>query len=217
MERRVLVETVLSAVDASDSTFQIRLVHPDEHLELRAVRLSAHAYGPHLAEHLVKESAAEASFWRQRAEKGALGETMATFIARESNGFVGVVDGFLSDDGRTVEIGGMWVSPSLRRSGIGRSLLAAVCAWASQRSTCTSGRGSSSPAARTSPERACDSSASFDVVAAGAFALPCASVRQCSLKPLGDSCASRWGAQGGKRLTPSGATAARPKIQIRAS
>lgn len=121
---------MLSALDASDSTFQIRLVHPDEHLELRAVRLSALAYGPHLAEHLVKESAAEASFWRQRAEKGALGETMATFIVRESNGFVGVVDGFLSDDGRTVEIGGMWVSPSLRRSGIGRSLLAAVCAWA---------------------------------------------------------------------------------------
>jgi len=117
-------------LDESSSTFQIRLVRPDEHLELRAVRLNALAYAPHLAEHLVKESAAEASFWRQRAEKGALSETMATFIATESAGFVGVVDGFLSDDGRTVEIGGMWVSPSLRRSGIGRSLLAAVCAWA---------------------------------------------------------------------------------------
>jgi ribosomal-protein-alanine N-acetyltransferase len=114
----------------SDSTFDVRLVHKDEHLELRAVRLSALAYTPLLAEHLSRESAAKASFWRERAERGALGKTMATFVATEGNGFFGIVDGFLSDDGLTMEIGGMWVSPSLRRSGVGQTLLTAVCAWA---------------------------------------------------------------------------------------
>ena len=120
-------------MDRPSSTFQVRLVRPDEHVALRAVRLSALAYSAHLAEHLAKENAEGASFWVERAETGALGETMATFIATESNGVVGIVDGFLSDDRRMVEIGGMWVNPPVRRAGVGRDLLAAVCAWARSR------------------------------------------------------------------------------------
>jgi ribosomal protein S18 acetylase RimI-like enzyme len=96
-----LLDTVASAVDLPDSTFQVRLVRRDEHVELRAVRLSALAYSAHLAEHLAKENAEGASF--------------------------------LTDDRRIVEVGGMWVTPSVRRSGVGRDLLAAVCAWARSR------------------------------------------------------------------------------------
>lgn len=33
---------------------------------------------------------------------------MATFVVEE-NWFVGIVDGFLAEEGRTVDIGGMWV------------------------------------------------------------------------------------------------------------
>jgi GNAT superfamily N-acetyltransferase len=74
--------TVASPADLADSTFQVRRVRPDEHVELRAVRLSALAYSAHLAEHLAKENAEEASFWVE---------------------------------------------------GVGRDLLAAVCAWARSR------------------------------------------------------------------------------------
>jgi GNAT superfamily N-acetyltransferase len=59
--------------------------------------------------------------------------TMATFVAVGRSGLAGIVDGFLSEDGGTVDIGGMWVSPSLRRLGIGGSLVRAVCDWARER------------------------------------------------------------------------------------
>jgi GNAT superfamily N-acetyltransferase len=118
-----------SSVDMPDSRFDVRLIRPDEHVELRTARLTALAYSPLLANHLAKEAQEGEAFWIARAERGGLGETMATFVATEPSGFVGIVDGFLSDDGRMVEIGGMWVSPHVRRSGVGRELLAAVCAW----------------------------------------------------------------------------------------
>lgn len=112
---------------------QIRLVRPEEHAELREVRLSALAYSPLLDEHLAEERAAPSDFWRKRAAQRAEAIESATFVADDDGTFVGVADGFLADGGRTVEIGGMWVSPALRRSGIGRDLLGAVCDWARER------------------------------------------------------------------------------------
>jgi GNAT superfamily N-acetyltransferase len=58
---------------------------------------------------------------------------MATFVAEVENGFAGIADGFLKEGEGVVEIGGMWVAPSLRRSGVGRALLAALCEWARSR------------------------------------------------------------------------------------
>lgn len=101
----------------------------DEHDALRDVRLRALSYSPVLADHLARESAADESFWRGRAAKGAAGSETGTFVADSSDGFVGIVDGFLAPDRRTVDIGGMWVSPDRRRSGIGSALLDAVCDW----------------------------------------------------------------------------------------
>lgn len=113
-----------------DSAFQIRLVGTDEYVELREVRLHALAHASHLADDLARESAADENFWRERTKQAASGVTVATFVAADSNRFVGVVDGFLSDDGRTVEIGGMWVDPTVRRTGVGRRLLTAITSWA---------------------------------------------------------------------------------------
>lgn len=115
------------------SLIEVRLVGADEYAELKEVRLSALAYSDHLVEHLTRESAAPLGFWRDRAERGAAGTTMVTFVAAGESGFAAVADGFLSEDGGTVQIGGMWVSPALRRSGIGRALLGAVCEWARER------------------------------------------------------------------------------------
>jgi hypothetical protein len=64
---------------------------------------------------------ADQSFWRERAAKAASGETTATFVATQSDRFVGVIDGFLSEDGHTVEVGGMWVLFSVERASGGDS------------------------------------------------------------------------------------------------
>jgi GNAT superfamily N-acetyltransferase len=120
-------------MSADSSLIQVRLLGADEHAELKEVRLSALAYSDLLVEHLARESAAPLDFWRDRAARGAAGVTMVTFIAVGESGFTGVVDGFLSEDGGTVEVGGMWVSPSVRRLGIGRALLRAVCEWGRER------------------------------------------------------------------------------------
>ena len=117
-------------MSARRSDIRVRLVGATEHAELRAARLWSLADSDHLVEHLRRETAAPLDFWRDRAERGAAGTAMATYVAVDESEFRGLIDGFLSEDGRTVEIGGMWVSPALRRSGIGRELLGAVCEWA---------------------------------------------------------------------------------------
>lgn len=119
------------------STFEIRIVRPSEHDELRQVRLSALAYTPELARQLAEEEAAPSRFWRDRARKAAEAVSCVTFVAIAEGTFVGVVDGFLTAEGEAVEIGGMWVDPNRRRAGIGHALLAAVCNWARQRGALT--------------------------------------------------------------------------------
>lgn len=120
-------------MSGDSSSILVRLINADEYVKLREVRLNALAYSDHLAEHLAMESEAPPSFWRERAERGAAGATMATYVAVGRSGLDGVVDGFIYEDDSTVEIGGMWVSPSHRRQGIGRALLEAVCEWARER------------------------------------------------------------------------------------
>lgn len=112
---------------------QIRLVRRHEQAKLRRVRLKALAYSPHLADDLADETAAPPAFWRDRAERAASATTMATFVAVEKSSFVGIVDGFLAEDGGAVEIGGMWVSPDKRGAGIGQELLSTICKWARER------------------------------------------------------------------------------------
>ena len=138
---------------------EVRLVRPHEWWELRRVRLSALGYSPHLADQLANETAAPPSFWRDRAERAASATTTATVVAVDAGAFVGVVDGFVTPAG-TVEIGGMWVNPRRRRTGIGRDLLSAVLAWGRERGAARAGLwvGESNEAARALYE-----SAGFDV------------------------------------------------------
>ena len=101
---------------------------------------------------------------------------MATFVAVDDEGssFVGVVDGFLSDDGETVEIGGMWVDPRLRRTGIGRELLVAVCDWARARGARKAGlwvRAANAPARLFYERAGFDVAATSDTAATAGFRL----------------------------------------------
>ncbi len=134
---------------AHATDIEIRLVRGREHPELRRARLSALAHTRHLADHLAKETAEPPSFWHDRAKKAASAKTMATFVAVEEDGFVGIIDGFLAEDGHTVEIGGMWVHAQRRRTGIGGELLSAILSWARERGATQAGlwvRASNEPA-----------------------------------------------------------------------
>jgi GNAT superfamily N-acetyltransferase len=92
---------------------------------------------------------------------------MATFVAVDGEAFpfVAVIDGFLSDNGDTVEIGGMWVDPRLRRTGIGHELLVAVCDWARERGA---GRAGLWVRAANTPARFLYERAGFEVAAKSA-------------------------------------------------
>jgi GNAT superfamily N-acetyltransferase len=136
-------------VSRNSREIEIRLVRRHEDRELREVRLSALAYSPHLADHLASETAAPPAFWRDRAERGALASAMATFVAVDSGAFVGIVDGFMTEQSETVEIGGMWVSLDRRRFGLGSGLLDAILGWARDRGASRAGlwvRESNEPA-----------------------------------------------------------------------
>lgn len=125
---------------------QIRLVGRHEQAELRRVRLSALAYSP-LADHFAKEAAAPPAFWTERAERASSAKTMATSWPSRRTG--SSEDGFLAEDGRTVEIGGMWVHPERRRTGIGGELLSLILGWARERGATRAGlwvRASNTPA-----------------------------------------------------------------------
>jgi GNAT superfamily N-acetyltransferase len=64
------------------------------------------------------------------------------------------IDGFLAEDRETIEIGGLWVSPKRRRTGIGSELLSAIVVWAQERG------GSSAGLWVRTPTRALESSTS---------------------------------------------------------
>lgn len=69
-----------------------------------------------------------ASFCHYRTQEGAW------FVsASDHDEFVGMALGFLDDESKTAYLGGMWVEPGLRRSGIGRTLVGTVIEWARTR------------------------------------------------------------------------------------
>jgi ribosomal protein S18 acetylase RimI-like enzyme len=53
-------------------------------------------------------------------------------VAVEGDAAVGMAGGFVPE-GDTVQLWGMWVAPEARGSGVGRSLVEAVLAWARER------------------------------------------------------------------------------------
>ncbi len=90
---------------------------------MRALRGAPEAYGTSAAEaeRLTTEE------WRQRLR------ARVAFVAVDGDSVVGLACGVRGDGPSQAELISMWVDPSWRRRGIGRTLVDAVVAWAAER------------------------------------------------------------------------------------
>ena len=110
----------------------VRRIHADESLRLRAIRLNALADAPNaFGSTLQEEQARSSEHWTRDAQEAAGSDTMAIFVAEEQERWYGLVRGFVHEEySEIVRIASMWVDPSRRRSGVGSSLVEAVIDWA---------------------------------------------------------------------------------------
>jgi RimJ/RimL family protein N-acetyltransferase len=113
----------------------IRRTTADDWRALREVRLAALADSPDaFGSTLEREHDADESDWLGWITgEGWQGE-VATFVAEEGSGFVGMATGFdPGDEPGVVHLFATWVRPDRRRAGIGRELVTAVVDWAGAR------------------------------------------------------------------------------------
>jgi GNAT superfamily N-acetyltransferase len=111
----------------------IRQIRAEEGEQFRAVRLQAIADSPSaFGSTLAETEARPPEYWAHRAGRGAAGEETVLFVAEEAGGWVGVVGGFLEEEGgaRSVDLVSMWVNPAFRRQGLARQLVERLIAWA---------------------------------------------------------------------------------------
>lgn len=110
----------------------VRRVERDEGSTLKETRLAALEDSPFaFGSTYDAEARMTDPEWTERATRGASGIDRVTFFAVVDDRIVGLVGGFLAEDGRSVvELVSMWTSPVTRRSGAGRALVGAVVHWA---------------------------------------------------------------------------------------
>jgi GNAT superfamily N-acetyltransferase len=107
-------------------------VEPGDGLLLKSVRLAALAESPDAfsASHAA-EAARHDEEWTERAQVGSIGALRITLFAEGAQGVVGLIGGYrATESSTTVELVSMWVDPSARRAGVGRTLVEAILDWA---------------------------------------------------------------------------------------
>jgi GNAT superfamily N-acetyltransferase len=112
----------------------VRRIRPDEGARLRDVLLSALRDSPSaFASRAEAEAARPFAHWSQRASETANGGHSAIFLAIRGRHVAGIVGAFQPDlDLPVVRLGTMWTAPEHRGLGLGRRLVEAVLAWASE-------------------------------------------------------------------------------------
>src|SRR5512132_2335829 len=107
----------------------IRVVQDEEWERARDLRLRALADAPEaFARSLEEEERLSESEWRDFVSTS---DSRVWFVeATDDDEFVGMAFGFLDDPSKTAHLGGMWVEPGGRRSGIGKRLVESVVEWA---------------------------------------------------------------------------------------
>lgn len=98
-------------------------------VRLRALEDAPYAFGSTIE----RERGRTEAEWRKWAGPGRWPNGV-TFVATESDRFVGLAAGFPEEDEPdAVHLVSMWVDPSIRRTGVGRALIDAVVGWARER------------------------------------------------------------------------------------
>jgi GNAT superfamily N-acetyltransferase len=115
---------------------EIRRIHGDEWLPLRALRLRGLADSPAaFGSTLAQEAAFPDAVWQARARRGSEGAEQVTVVAERGGEWVGLATGLAVDpDGDAGPLlVGMFVAPGARREHVGTALVEAVSAWARTR------------------------------------------------------------------------------------
>jgi GNAT superfamily N-acetyltransferase len=110
----------------------VRRIHANEGLRLRAIRVNALADAPNaFGSTFEEEQALLPEHWTRHAQEGAGSDTMAIFVAEEQQHWFGLVRGFVHRDySEIVRLASMWVDPSRRRLGVGAVLVETMIDWA---------------------------------------------------------------------------------------
>ena len=108
---------------------EIRRIREDDAETLKRTRLALLSDSPSaFGSNLERELAFTDDVWAERAVGSSAGPTRSTFLAFDGNNAVGIVGGLRA--GPVVELMSMWISPDLRRRGLGRRLVEETVEWA---------------------------------------------------------------------------------------
>lgn len=109
-------------------------MHADDWQVVRCVRFAALADAPGaFAKTLEEEVHQPDSFWQERVASNAAGLATVGYLALRGDVGCGMVVGVLKPEARQVEMVALWVAENVRRHGVARSLVQAICGWARER------------------------------------------------------------------------------------
>jgi len=124
----------------STTALEVRRIRQEEWRVLRGIRLEALADAPGAFSTTLEEAQAfPDTIWQDRASNGAVGGSQATMLAFDDGVAIGMAVGLLrAHISRDVApIVSVYVSPGVRRLGVGEQLMDAVEAWAQRNGAVT--------------------------------------------------------------------------------
>ncbi len=109
---------------------QIRAIDGDEWRLWRSLRLQAVEESPDAFRSTLGQESAEADdWWKELIGRAAAHPRGLLLVAESAGDAVGMLFGRINEGGELLDVGSMWVEPEVRRSGIGRRLLANAVEW----------------------------------------------------------------------------------------
>jgi GNAT superfamily N-acetyltransferase len=108
---------------------RVRRIAPDDGLALRDLRLRSIADAPNAFGQPLEEARGRPEKeWHRSARQSSHGDSRAWLIAETDSGSVGLVQGRKRRPS-TLLLFSMWVDPSVRRLGVGRTLIESLESW----------------------------------------------------------------------------------------
>ena len=112
----------------------IRTLQPNEATLLREIRLRALAESPNaFGETLQQVQAQPKTYWEDLTNSVTQPNSHIMFLAEQAEQVAGFAFGLVDrKDAKVGHIGGMWVDPTFRASGVGYALVIEILTWADQ-------------------------------------------------------------------------------------